>query len=388
MCSRVTRVTTVVLGRWYGRDMLGWRRAHAAPELSVVVPVYGVVRYLPDCMESILGSSWHALEVVVVDDGARDGSGDLAEQYAARDPRVRVVHTANRGLGAARNEGLRHVTGRYVTFCDSDDVVPADGYRLLVDRLERSGSDFVTGSVLRWEDGQLEEPRWMRRLHRDEPTGITIDDHPEILGDVFAWNKVFRRSFWEREDLVWPEGVRYEDQPTTTSAYLGGRFDVSSSIVYHWRIRADGSSISQQRSTLADLSDRILTKRMSLAAVRDHGSRSVTTVFVDRVLTGDLHRYFVEIPRCSDAWWELLRDGVLEFWGSRSLIHSGLPPVHRLTGWLVEQGRRADAVTVMRYAAAHRVPRVTESEARRIDVPGLDAATVDPAALALRPHER
>ena len=70
-----------------------------------------------------------ALEVVVVDDGSPDESGAIAESYAARDPRVRVVHTENRGLGAARNEGLRHVTGDYLAFADSDDVVPADGVR-------------------------------------------------------------------------------------------------------------------------------------------------------------------------------------------------------------------------------------------------------------------
>jgi CDP-glycerol glycerophosphotransferase len=130
---------------------------------------------------------------------------------------------------------------------------------------------------------------------------------------------------------------------------------------------------------------------MSLATVERHASTQVRQVFVDRVLAGDLHRYFVEIPGCSDAWWELLAGGVQELWGERSLVHSGLTPVHRLTGWLVEQGRREDAAAVMEYAATlgRPLPRVRDEAGARLDVPAsvLDPATVDPAALALRDHE-
>jgi glycosyltransferase involved in cell wall biosynthesis len=360
-----------------------------APLVSVVVPVYDVEAYLPEALDSVLAQSHRALEVVVVDDGSTDGSGALADDYAARDPRVRVVHTANRGLGAARNEGVRHATGEILAFADSDDVVPPDAYRTLLRQLTGTGSDFVTGSVARWDGERLTEMPWMRRLHRDR-AAYPITEQPEILGDVFAWNKLFRRAFWDGADLSWPEGIRYEDQPTTTRAYVAAqRFGVVPEVVYHWRIRHDGSSITQQRSSLDDLHDRWETKRMSLASVRDLGSDEVTEVFVDRVLAGDLHRYFTEIPGCSDAWWELLTAGVRELWGARSLTHSGLPPVHRLTGWLVEQGRREDAAAVMAYVAGlgAPVPQIATPTGPRIDVPVLDPASVDPAALALRDFE-
>ena len=107
----------------------------------------------------------------------------------------------------------------------------------------------------------------MRRLHHPAATRATAAEHPEILGDVFAWNKLFRRTFWESAGLAWPEGIRYEDQPTTTRAYLAGRFDVLPDVVYHWRIRDDGSSITQQRASVDDLRDRLETKRMALASV-------------------------------------------------------------------------------------------------------------------------
>lgn len=332
--------------------MILGRRRRADPTLGIVVPAYDVADYLPACLDSILASTHRELDVVVVDDGSPDDSGDIAERYAARDSRVRVVHTDNRGLGAARNEGLRHVGGDYVGFADSDDVVPPTAYAALVGSLERTGSDLVTGSIVRWEDGGLHEPPWMRRLHNPPRADLAILDHPELLGDVFAWNKVYRRSFWEDGGLSWPEGVRYEDQPTTTRAFLVAEgIDVLADVVYHWRIRGDGSSITQQRSSLQDLDDRFVTKRTSLATVDayvaqhadDPRAAALREMFVDRVLAGDLHRYFAEIPGCDDTWWELLRGGITGIWGDRSLAHSGLLPDDRAVGVLVQQGRRMDA---------------------------------------------
>ena len=362
------------------------------------MPAYNVEAYLPQALASVLAQTGVDLDVVVVDDGSTDRSGAVAEQHAARDPRVRVVHTRNGGLGAARNEGLRHVRGELVTFVDSDDVVPAGAFALMAEAITEGSADLVTGSMARWDGAPsptvgsgLTELPWMRRLHRERRT-CSIEEHPELLGDVFACNKLFRRDFWDRLGLSWPEGVRYEDQPTTTRAYVAAaRLTVLPEVVYHWRVRTDGTSITQQRSSLQDLRDRWTTKRMSLATVEEHGSPELREIFVDRVLAGDLHRYFVEIPGCSDEWWALLAAGVRELWGGRSLVHSGLTPVHRLTGWLVEQGRRADAAAVMEYAAAlgRPLPRVRDAAGARLDVPAsvLDPATVDPAALALRDFE-
>lgn len=362
--------------------------------MSVVVPAYGVEAYLPACLDSLLAQTWRAWEAIVVDDGSPDRCGEIAEDYAQRDARIRVVHVANGGLGSARNVGAQHANGEFLTFLDSDDVLPPDAMSVLVGTLLESGSDFVTGSIVRWEapfdDTSLHEPPWMRRLH-PRALGLRIGDRPEILGDVFAWNKVFTRSFWDAAGLAWPEGVRYEDQPTTTRAYMAGTFDVVSDVVYHWRIRDDGSSITQQRSSVRDLTDRWETKRMSYAAVHAAGDAEVESVFVDRVLAGDLWRYFLEIPRASDEWWELLRDGVREFWGQRSLVHSGLPPAHRLCGWLVEQDRRADAASLMVWVASLTgpAPQTGDGAGRRLDVPSgvLDASSVDPAALTVRDFE-
>jgi glycosyltransferase involved in cell wall biosynthesis len=372
------------------RRLLNQRSAQKSPQLSVVVPAYDVEGYLGECLESILGQSVPRLEVVVVDDGSTDRSGEIADRFAADDKRVRVVHTVNRGLGAARNEGIRHAGGELLAFADSDDVVPPEAYAAMTEALRQTHADLVTGDVARLEGDRVRPLPWASRLHPADRT-VVIGDVPDLLGDVFAWNKMFRREFWDGAELTWPEGIRYEDQPTSTLAFLRAtRIATTSTVVYHWRSRDDGSSITQGRARLDDLRDRWTTKRMTLSSVRREGTPELELALLDRILPGDLWRYFVLIPEAENAWWDLLVDGVGELWGERSLTHSVLPPVHRLTGWLVEQGRRDDAVAVithLRSLDGRRIARVTDPEGVRLDVPGLDPATVARDALAVRSSE-
>jgi CDP-glycerol glycerophosphotransferase len=367
-----------------------WRGRGAQPLVSVVVPVYDVEAYLPACVDSLLAQRHRALEVVVVDDGSPDRSGEIAERYAAADRRVRVLHVPNGGLGSARNVGVADARGEYLAFADSDDVVPADAYRLMLAALDRTGTDLVTGGVRTLRDGDLQPLPWLDRLHAGGPV-ISVADRPELLGDVFAWNKLYRRSFWDREGLSWPEGVRYEDQPTTTAAMLAaGRVAVVHEPVYTWRIRSDGTSITQQRASVADLRDRWQTKQMALTAVERTGDPALVEAFRERVLPGDLWRYFELVPDADDAWWALLVDGVRRTWGEDGLQRSDLPPVHRLLGWLVAHDRRAEAVAVatFRREVSGPLPRVpARGGGTRIDVPVLEPGAVPEQVLLLRDGE-
>ena len=107
------------------------------PCFSIIVPVYNTKKYLPQCLESLLRQRFSDFEVLVVDDGATDGSSVLCDQYAAKDERIKVIHQENKGLGEARNAGLRYAKGEWILFLDSDDYWAENGLQQLWEGIRR-----------------------------------------------------------------------------------------------------------------------------------------------------------------------------------------------------------------------------------------------------------
>lgn len=230
------------------------------PVLSVIVPFYNVEKYIGPCLDSIAAQTMPDLEVICVDDGSGDDGPAVVESRAAGDPRIALVRQDNKGVGRARNVGLRRATGRYLAFVDGDDTVPPDAFKRLVSSLETSGSDLACGNVMRLYRNLL-MPSWAHREAFATPMKRThITRHPLLIRDRMLWNKVYRRSFWERLRLSFPERM-YEDQPVAMAAHVGARsVDVLAKVVYHWRQRDEpGSSITQRRLEPGNLRDRLLS---------------------------------------------------------------------------------------------------------------------------------
>ena len=117
------------------------------PEVSVIVPVYGVEKYIDKCIKSIIDQSFKAWELILIDDGSPDQSGAICDKYAEKDQRIKVIHSENNGVSHARNIGLDNAKGRYVVFVDSDDWVNPSYLQNLI---ERSSADdtVVYGNVI------------------------------------------------------------------------------------------------------------------------------------------------------------------------------------------------------------------------------------------------
>jgi hypothetical protein len=251
----------------------------------------------------------------------------------------------------------------------------------MVSTLEESGSDFVVGSLQQLEGGELVEPEFIKRGVQERRIGVQAADVPAIIRNVFAWNKVFRRSFYERAGIRFPEGVRYEDQPAIMRAYLSAeRFDILRRPVYIWRIRGDGTSITDGRGDIADLEDRLTTKRMTSEVVRTLGNEQIRDFWGHLALVGDLSVYFKQIPGADEAYWNRLVSGLRE-------LLDGYPPIHRswlrlpqrLLGWLVVQDRRDDAERVLRWMEENPGPLSLTVEADHVIATGLPVAS-DPGS--------
>ena len=269
--------------------------------LSVVVPVHNVARWLDVCLESLAAQTHRDLEVVLVDDGSTDGSGEIAAGWPARDPRFRVVHQANAGLGAARNAGAALATGTYLAFVDADDVLPPYAFEVLVNALERTGSDFASGNVALLTDGELTPSPLHRGTHRQTRLAVDPREHRYLVYDRLACNKVWRRSFWG--ETRFPEGVHYEDIPVTVPLYGRARqVDVIDLPVYYWRQRPAGDpSISQRLAEQRNLDDRfaaVTFARRELSAL----DGPFATWYAETALQSDLRLVLEVLPDVDDAY--------------------------------------------------------------------------------------
>lgn len=263
------------------------------PVLSVVVPAYNVAEYLPACLDSLLDQTLRDLEVIVVDDASPDECGEIADSYAARDPRVVVLHTQNQGVGPARNTGVAAARGRYLAFVDSDDLVPARAFELMVNTLEATGSDFVAGNAWRYmPDGEL-LPSWTHQeAFGEDHLRVTIRDFPPLAKDRMMWNKVYRRSFWDEHGYEFP-AMRYEDYPVALATHLdASAVDVISTKVYLWRQRRESTSITQRSADVDNVADRVTSAEMILDMVDGRGDARIRDV---------VHAYLVDVDVVSVA---------------------------------------------------------------------------------------
>ncbi|WP_052432980.1 bifunctional glycosyltransferase/CDP-glycerol:glycerophosphate glycerophosphotransferase [Streptacidiphilus carbonis] len=214
-----------------------------SPSLSVVLPVYGVADYLPRCLDSVLAADLPGLQVVAVDDCSPDGSGAILDEYAARDPRLTVLHLdANRGLGGAREAGLERATGAYVWFVDSDDWLAEGAVGTVSARLAESRPDvLVTGFARVYPDGSVEPDTWRGTL-ADAPDTLTLAERPALLNMILsAWNKVVRREFLLGLDVRFGDGY-YEDLSVTYPLLLAAeRISLLPQELYFYRREREGA---------------------------------------------------------------------------------------------------------------------------------------------------
>ncbi|MCA2214495.1 bifunctional glycosyltransferase/CDP-glycerol:glycerophosphate glycerophosphotransferase [Jidongwangia harbinensis] len=210
--------------------------------LSVVLPVYKVQGYLGQCLDSLLDQSFTDFEIVAVDDCSPDGSGEILAEYAARDPRVRVVSlTGNVGLGRARNAGLDAAAGEYVWFIDSDDWVAGGALGAVARRLRAVEPDvlLVGFDRVHW-DGRVVGSA--RAALAKAPEVFTVEQYPRVL-DVLhvAWNKIVRRDLLAKTGIRFAPGW-YEDVSFTYPLLaVAERISTLPRVCVHYRQRRTGA---------------------------------------------------------------------------------------------------------------------------------------------------
>lgn len=207
--------------------------------VSVIVPVYNVEEYLGRCVESILNQTYRNLEVILVDDGAKDSSGRICDQYAAQDHRVKVIHKENGGLSSARNAGIDIASGEYLKFVDSDDWLEPDAVESLLDQALRHQVELVLGG--RWDVSAAtgEKKKGLCPKHQEVISGT------EMVRRIFRWencdssacDKLFHKRLFR--EIRFPHGKVVEDVPIMYKIVLdAGRIALLDKPIYNYYHRS------------------------------------------------------------------------------------------------------------------------------------------------------
>ena len=220
------------------------------PLISVIVPIYKVEKYLSRCIDSILKQTYHNLEIFLVDDGSPDNCGLIADGYASKDKRIKVIHKQNGGLSDARNVAIEKSTGEYITFIDSDDYVTHDYIEVLLNLIEKHHSQISIGAFRIFQEG------FIPKKQRGKAFELKLNQQ-EALSDMFyqkhfdvtAWAKLYKRELFD--GIRFPKGELYEDLQTTFKLFLKcDTIAFSNREIYFYMFRADsieGSAFSEKK---------------------------------------------------------------------------------------------------------------------------------------------
>lgn len=220
---------------------------HKDKLVSVIVPIYKVEDDIEACVQSILNQTYTRLEVILIDDGSPDRCGQIADEFMRKDDRVQVIHKINGGLSDARNAGMKIATGQYITFIDSDDKIELNFMHRLIELLIKYDADIAVcnNSIFSKYSDTI-------GLHYQK-NGVEICfDRIEATKhmlyqkefDVSAWGKIYKRELFE--DIYYPEGLNFEDIPTTYKVMMrSNRVVYTSNPLYCYQVREN--SIENER---------------------------------------------------------------------------------------------------------------------------------------------
>lgn len=244
--------------------------------ISVIIPVYKVERYLCECVDSVIDSTYKDLEIILVDDGSPDACPQICDKYAQKDSRIKVIHQRNQGLCAARNAGLKVATGEYVAFVDSDDVVSPFLYEKLVQAIEAENADWAACEYTRKQNtlpvDVLPKSGNIHVVQGMESLLSVLTCAPSIRNitwtSAYVWNKLYRRESIDKPFLV---GCLNLEDLQFNWDYLqnNSKLAIVPSVLYFYRTNEESITETYRKATTDNLAKRSLSMVQTTEQITD-----------------------------------------------------------------------------------------------------------------------
>lgn len=188
--------------------------------ISVVVPVYNVEPYLKECLDSIINQSYRDLEIILIDDGSTDKSGEICDEYSKKDDRIIVIHQTNQGSASAKNAVLRKTSGEYLSFVDSDDFLQEGAYEFMVKQLEDYHADIIQCCFrMLYQKSNREVNNIMDIQTLDTSEFLELFTKDWTCG--LLWDKLYKRHIFK--DIYFKEGHKIDDEFFTYKGVMNSK---------------------------------------------------------------------------------------------------------------------------------------------------------------------
>lgn len=208
------------------------------PLLSVIIPVYGVEKYISECLESIINQTYKNLEIIVINDGTKDNSSFIAKQYADKDKRIHVYDFENGGISVARNRGVELATGKYIAFVDSDDKIHPNMYTDMINKLEEHSLDLIKCGIIEFGNKIKKIISFNEEEYFDGKNKI-FNKYFDGLLWVVVWNAVYKASIVKK--VLFPKNVIHEDNYSAGMyLFFSEKVGCINKNYYYYRYNANG----------------------------------------------------------------------------------------------------------------------------------------------------
>ena len=189
-------------------------------QITIILPVYNVEKYLPQCLDSIINQTFKDFECICVNDGSTDSSLSILQEYASRDNRIKIINQKNGGSSVARNTGIKNVNTKYITFIDSDDWIAENYLEILYNKIEETNADIVRASYkFYFQEENSYKSAKIREIHKIN-TNSNIERLYKGYAGAFVWAKIYKTSLIKDNNIWFYEGFTAEDCPFSSLVYL------------------------------------------------------------------------------------------------------------------------------------------------------------------------
>lgn len=221
------------------------------PEVSIIVPIYNAEKTIGRCIESIINQEYTDFELILCDDGSRDSSGRICDEYAKKDKRIKVLHKENSGVSDTRNQGMKAATGTYIQFLDADDWITVDATKLLVRTMKETNCDMVISDFYRVVGGRLSHKGDIEMegaMPREKFAEFMMENPADFYYGVL-WNKLYKREMIEKYQLEMDENISWCEDFLFNLEYLFHAETIASlPVPIYYYVKTEGSLASQGMS--------------------------------------------------------------------------------------------------------------------------------------------